>query len=69
MRGRWRACPSQGRARHDNKWTRGLDELVLAVAFVRNDQIDVVRIALNGIMQLGGNAECIQTIAEDVAAG
>ena len=55
--------------RHDNERTRGLDELVLAVAFVRNDQIDVVRIALNGIVQLGGNAECIQTIAEDVGSG
>ena len=43
--------------RHDDERTRGLDELVLAVAIVRNDQIDVVRIALNGIVQLGGNAE------------
>ena len=28
-----------------------------------------MRIALNGIVQLGGNAECIQTIAEDVGSG
>ena len=28
-----------------------------------------MRIALNGIVQLGGNAERIQTIAEDVGSG
>ena len=55
--------------RHDNERTRGLDKLVLAVAFVRNNQIDIVRIALDGIMQLGGNTERVQTIAEDIGSG
>ena len=41
----------------DDERTGGLDKLVLAVAVVGHDQIDVVRIALDGIVQLGGNAE------------
>ena len=41
----------------------------LPVAFVRNDQIDIVRIPLDGIVQLGGNAERVQAIAEHIGGG
>ena len=40
-----------------NERTGGLDKLVLAIAVVGHDQVDVVRIALDGIVQLGRNAE------------
>ena len=53
---------------HDER-TGGLDELVLAIAVVGHDQVDVVRIALDGIVQLGGNAERVQAIAEDIGSG
>ncbi len=46
--------PGPGRG-HDNERTGGLDKLVLAVAIVGHDQIDIVRIPLDGIVQLGGN--------------
>ena len=57
-----------GSGDHDER-TSGLDKLVLAIAVVGNDQIDIVRIALDGIVQLGGNAERVQAIAEDVGGG
>ena len=56
------------RGDHDER-TGGLDKLVLAVAVVGHDQIDVVGIALDGIVQLGGNAERVQAIAEDIGGG
>ena len=40
-----------------NERTSGLDKLVLAIAVVGHDQVDVVRIALDGIVQFCGNAE------------
>ena len=55
--------------RHDNERSGGLDKLVLAIAIVGHDQIDIVRIALDGIVQLGGNTERIQAIAEDIGSG
>ena len=54
--------------RHDNERTRGLDKLVLAVAIVGHDQIDIVRIPLDGIVQLGGNAERVQAVAEHIGS-
>ena len=55
--------------RHDNERTRGLDKLVLAVAIVGHDQIDIVRIPLDGIVQLGGNTERVQAVAEHIGSG
>ena len=54
--------------RHDNERTRGLDKLVLAVAIVGHDQIDIVRIPLDGIVQLGGNTERVQAVAEHIGS-
>ena len=54
--------------RHDNERTRGLDKLVLAVAIVGHDQIDIVRIPLDGIVQLGGNTERVQAVAEYIGS-
>ena len=57
-----------GGSDHDER-TGGLDKLVLAIAVVGHDQVDVVRIALDGIVQLGGNAERVQAIAEHIGGG
>ena len=52
---------------HDER-TGGLDELVLAIAVIGYDQVDVVRIALDRIVQLGGNTERVQAITEHVGS-
>ena len=46
----------------------GLDKLVLAVAIVGHDQVDIVRIPLDGIVQLGGNTERVQAVAEHIGS-
>jgi len=55
--------------RHDDERTGGLDKLVLAIAVVGHDQIDIVRIPLDGIVQLGGNTERVQAVAEHIGSG
>ena len=57
------------RRRHDDERTRSLDELVLAVALLAHDKVDIVGVALNGVMELAGNAEHGEAAAELVAAG
>ena len=57
-----------GSGDHDER-AGGLDKLVLAIAVVGHDQVDVVRIALDGIVQLGGNAERVQAIAKHIGGG
>ena len=55
--------------RHDDERTGGLDKLVLAIAVVGHDQVDIVRIPLDGIVELGGNAERVQAVAEHIGSG
>lgn len=57
-----------GGSDHDER-SGGLDKLVLAVAIVGHDQIDIVRIPLDGIVQLGGNTERVQAVAEHIGSG
>ena len=57
------------RRRHHDKRARGLDELVLAVPLLRNDEVDVVGISLDGIVQLAGDAKHLKTAAEHVGSG
>ena len=52
------------RRRHDDERTRSLDELVLAVALLAHDKVDIVGVALNGVMELAGNAEHGEAAAE-----
>ena len=52
--------------RHHNERARGLDELVPAIALVGDDEVDVVGIAVDGIVQLAGDAEGIETTTEGI---
>ena len=56
-----------GGSDHDER-SGGLDKLILAVAIVGHDQIDIVRIPLDGIVQLGGNTERVQAVAEHIGS-
>ena len=50
--------------RDDDEGTCGLDVVVLAKAFVRGDEGDVVRIAVDEVVDVGGDAHAFQTAAE-----
>ena len=52
--------------RHHDERAGGLDVLVLAVALVGDDEVDVVGVALDGVVQLAGDAEVGQAVAERV---
>ena len=57
------------RRRHHDKRTRGLDELVLPIALLGDDEVDIMRVALDGIVQLAGDAKHLKTAAEHVGSG
>ena len=54
---------------HHNQRASGLDKLVLTVAVLGNDEVDVVRVALDGIVQLAGDAQVRKAVAEHVRGG
>ena len=54
---------------HNDERARGLDEIVLAVSLIGDDQIDVHRVALDGIVQIGMLAALFQHLAEGISCG
>ena len=61
------ARPRAG-CRDDHDGALGLDVLVLAVALVADDAVDVVRVALDGIVQVAADAERVEALAERVGS-
>ena len=53
-------------ARHDHERALRLDELVAPIALLGDDEVDVVRIPLDGIVQLARDAEHREAAAEDI---
>ena len=66
--GRELARAGTGR-RHDHERALRLDELIAPIALLRDDEVDVVRISLDGIVQLARDAEHREATAEDIRRG
>ena len=56
------AAARSGGGNHHER-ARGLHEIVLAVALLRVDELHIVRVALDGVVVVGGDTQALQALA------
>ena len=59
------AAARSGGGNHHER-ARGLHEIVLAVALLRVDELHIVRVALDGVVVVGGDTQALQALAVGV---